>query len=132
MAKVYVLDTSTKGTGASVVPLETTPAEPAGSAALPYVAPKRAPRPPKEPPPRKPRRFKVVDVVSGEVLAEDADARATLDVLRDVRSVVDVTVSVRRPETGSWRMLTLAEQKALWHLRARDPGQPQPARSPAT
>jgi hypothetical protein len=59
----------------------------------------------------------VVDVVSGEVLAEDADTRATVDALRDVRSVVDVKVSVRRADAESWRLLTLAEQKALWRLR---------------
>jgi hypothetical protein len=120
MPKVWVLDTGTKGTGASVVPLEKSPAEPAPSAGLPYVPPKRPPPPPKPPEPRKPRRFKVVDVVTREVLAEDADLRATLGALRGVRSVIDVTVSVRRPETESWRMLTLTEQKALWRLRPRD------------
>jgi hypothetical protein len=118
MAKIYVLDTSTKGTGASIVPLEKPPAAPAGGAALPYVPPKREPRPPKPPEPRKPRRFKVVDVVSRAVLAEDADTRATLDVLANVRSIVDVTVWVWRPETQSWRLLTLTEQKALWRHRA--------------
>ncbi|MEA2380189.1 MAG: hypothetical protein QOH72_160 [Solirubrobacteraceae bacterium] len=116
--KVWVLDTGTKGTGASIVPLEKPPAEPRRKADLPYVAPKRAPRPPKPPEPRKPRRFKVVDVVTGEVLAEDTGVRATLDVLGDVRSVVDVKVSVWRPEPESWRLLTLAEQKALWARRA--------------
>jgi hypothetical protein len=117
MRKTWVLDTGTKGTGASIVPLEKPSAEPAGSPALPYVPPKRAPRPPKPPEPRKPRRFKVVDVVTGEVLAEDADTRATLDVLQDVRSVVDVLISVRRPDVESWRVLTLDEQKALWRAR---------------
>jgi hypothetical protein len=115
--KVWVLDTGTKGTGASIVPLEKPSAKPAGTAALPFVPPKRAPRPPKPPEPRKPRKFKVVDVVTGEVLAEDADVRATLDVLGDVRSVVDVKISVWRPEAESWRLLTLAEQKALWGRR---------------
>jgi hypothetical protein len=119
MAKVWVLDTGTKGTGASVVPLEKKPAAPGASAELPYVPPKRAPRPPKAPEPRKPRRFRVVDVVTGQVLAQDADVRATLDVLADVRSVVDVKISVWRPEAQSWRLLTLAEQKALWGRRAR-------------
>jgi hypothetical protein len=119
MAKIWVLDTGTKGTGASVVPLEKAPAEPTANPEPPYVPPKRAPRPPKPPEPRKPRRFKVVDVVSKEVLAEDADARATVDVLRDVRSVVDVMIYVWRPEAESWRMLTLTEQKALWRLRTR-------------
>jgi hypothetical protein len=127
MGKVWVLDTGTKGTGASVVPLEKAPDEPAGTSALPYVPPKRAPRAPKPPEPRSPRRFKVVDVVTGQVLAEDADTRATLDVLRDVRSVVDVLVSVRRPGADAWRLLTLDEQKALWRARAHGD-----ARTPAT
>jgi len=118
MAKVWVLDTGTKGTGASIVPLDKPPSEPGGSAALPFVPPKRAPKPAKAPERKRPRRFKVVDVVTGEVLAEDADARATVDVLRGVRSVVDVNVSVRREETAPWRLLTLPEQKALWQLRA--------------
>jgi hypothetical protein len=116
--KAWVLDTGTKGTGASIVPLDKPAAGPAGKAALPYVPPKRAARPPKPPEPRKPRKLKVVDVVTGEVLIEDADVRATLDVLGDVRSVVDVKISVWRPEKGSWRLLTLAEQKALWARRA--------------
>src|SRR3954452_18837424 len=118
MAKVYVLDTGTKGTGASIVPLEKPPAAPAGGAALPYVPPKREPRAQKPPKPREPRKFKVVDVVSRAVLAEGADTRATLDVLAGVRSIVDVTVSVWRPEAQSWRMLTLTEQKVLWRHRA--------------
>jgi hypothetical protein len=122
MAKVWVLDTGTKGTGASVVPLEKAPAERVANPEIPFVAPKRAPRPPKPPERRTPRRFKVVDVTSGEVLAEDSDTRATLDVLRDVRSVVDVAVSVRRPRAGSWRLLTLDEQKALWQARTARAG----------
>ena len=122
--KVWVLDTGTKGTGASIVPLDKPAAEPAGKAALPYVPPKRAARPPKPPEPRKPRRFKVADVVTGQVLAEDADVRTTLDVLGDVRSVVDVKISVWRPEKDSWRLLTLSEQKALWLRRAGSAAQP--------
>jgi hypothetical protein len=122
MGKVWILATGTKGTGASVVPLEKAPDAPAGRAALPYVPPKRAPRAPKPPEPRRPRRFKVVDVVTGEVLAEDADTRATLAVLRDVRSVVDVLISVWRPGAQAWRVLTLDEQKALWGARTRGEG----------
>jgi hypothetical protein len=122
MAKVWVLDTGTKGTGASVVPLETPPAERTAKPELPFVPPKRAPRAPKPPEPKKARRFKVVEVVTGKVLAENADARATVDVLRDVRSVVDVAISVWRPEAESWRLLTLSEQKALWGLRTRNAG----------
>ena len=49
--KIWVLDTETKGTGASVVPLESTLRK-AGAPAEPlYVPPKRVPRPPAPPAP---------------------------------------------------------------------------------
>src|SRR3954447_13885106 len=95
MARVWVLDTATKGTGASMVPLESTLTKPAPPSDRPYVAPKRARRKPKPP---EPPRFKVVDVMSGQVLAEGADARTTLDLLRDVRSVNHVRIYVWRPK----------------------------------
>jgi hypothetical protein len=50
--------------------------------------------------------------------------RTTLDVLGDVRSVVDVKISVWRPEKDSWRLLTLSEQKALWARRAGSAAHP--------
>src|SRR3954471_24279977 len=114
MAKTWILDTGTKGTGASVVPLDKPAAQRPAAPERPYVPPRREPRPSKAPEPRKPRSFKVADVLTGEVLAEGADVRATLDVLRDVRSVVDVAVSVWQPQGESWRLLTLTEQRALW------------------
>jgi hypothetical protein len=52
------------------------------------------------------------------VLAEDADVGATLDVLKGVRSVVDVRIYLWDGEADDWRPLTLAEQKSLWALRA--------------
>jgi hypothetical protein len=115
--RVWVLDTGTKGTGANMVPLEDTLTKPAPSADLPYVPPKRAPRPEPAPEPRPPRRFKVVDVVSGVVLAEDADVRTTLDVLEGVGSVVDVRVYVWQPRAATWRLLTLGEQRVLYGFR---------------
>jgi hypothetical protein len=112
VSKVWVLDTSTKGTGANVVPLESTCSAPE---ARRVVAPKkRRPKPKPEPAPRVPRRFKVVDLVSTETLAEDTDMRATLDALADVRSAVDVRIFVWDDETDGWRLLTLPEQRALW------------------
>ena len=54
-----------------------------------------------------------------QVLADDADARATVAALEDVRSVVDVLVDVWDPEAGQWRRLTLGEQKTLWGFRGR-------------
>jgi hypothetical protein len=119
VAKTWILDTATKGTGASVVPLDRAqkPASPSGDKL--YVPPKPRPKKPPEPKPRVPRRFKVVDVVTREVLAEHADTRRTLGVLRDVRSMVDVHVSVHDPETGTWRLLSLGEQRTLWDARDR-------------
>jgi hypothetical protein len=117
--KTWVLETSTKGTGASMVPLERVLKEPSSEPAPVYVPPKRRPRPAPAPAPRQPRRFKVVDVMSREVLGEDVSARETMDVLRGVRSVVDAHVYVWDRARERWRMLTLAEQGALWELRDR-------------
>ena len=117
MGRVWVLDTETKGTGAQMVPLDTVEQQPA-----PRPDPAVVTREPKplalEPaPPRAPRAFKVVDVRSRRVLADGVGARATLDVLGEVRSIVDVNVSVREPGSDRWRLLTLAEQRALWERR---------------
>jgi hypothetical protein len=119
--KVWVLETSTKGTGANVVPLERVLRSPSSSSTpVPvYVPPKPRPRPAPAPAPRQPRRFKVVDVVSRQVLAEDANARETVEVLNGVHSVVDVHVYVWEPGHERWRLLTIAEQAALWELRDR-------------
>ncbi len=117
--KVWVLDTETKGTGANVVPLDSTlrkadaPAEPL------YVPPKRAPRPAETPAPRPPRAYKLVDVTSGEVLAEDVDTRAAIGVLEGLGSVVDVRIYVWDDTTEHWVLLTLGEHKALWAYRGR-------------
>jgi hypothetical protein len=64
----------------------------------------------------------VVDVRSCEVLAEDAPARATIDLLREVDSVVDVRVYVWEPKPEKWRLLTLGEQQALWRFREQERG----------
>jgi hypothetical protein len=61
----------------------------------------------------------VVDVLTREVLADGADARATVSVLEEVRSIVDVTIWVWQPEPERWRMLTLEEARALWEYRGR-------------
>jgi hypothetical protein len=116
MRKVWVLDTSTKGTGASVVPLESARGKAEGEAKAPVVPVKAKRRTPErqEPVPRAPRRFKIVDVVSRETLAEGALMRATLDVLEEVRSPVDVRISVWDAEGETWRPLTLVEHRRLW------------------
>src|SRR5690349_5502923 len=84
-----------------------------------YVPKKPRPRPPREPEPRAPRRFRVIDVTTREVLADDVSARETLDVLGDVRSNVDVNVFVWAEKAQTWRLLSLAEQRALWDRRRR-------------
>jgi hypothetical protein len=87
--------------------------------AKPLFVPRKArPKPPPEPAPRPPRRFKVVDISSREVLGEDADARETLELLGGIRSNVDVNVSVWEPSTEAWRLLTLREKRLLWERRA--------------
>jgi hypothetical protein len=121
MAKIWVLDTDTKGTGAEMVPLEKALEKKRPRSDAPVFVPHEpaegrdhAPEPPE---PRTPHRFKVVDVLTREVLADGADARATVDLLRELRSVVDVSISVWEPKLDRYRLLTLGEQKALWRLR---------------
>jgi hypothetical protein len=121
MAKKWVLETHTKGTGANIVPLDheqeqDQPAREREREVL-WVHPPTKPRAPKPPEPRRPRRFKVVEVTTHRVLAEDADARATLAALRDVHSVVDVAVSVWDEERKRYRLLTHGEQRTLWDMR---------------
>jgi hypothetical protein len=121
MAKIWVLDTETKGTGANMVPLDKVlrkPA-PADERMLRVRRPKDADDTPEveSPERREPHRFRIVDVMTRQVLADDVDARATVAALEDIRSVVDVLIDVWEPETGDWRRLTLSEQKALWGFR---------------
>jgi hypothetical protein len=118
MGKVWVLETSTKGTGANMVPLEKVLKQPSSGKPEPvYVPPQRRPPPAPAPEPRAPRRFKVVDLMTREVLGEDATTRETLDILNHAHSVVDVNVYVWQAERDRWRLLTTAEQHALWELR---------------
>jgi hypothetical protein len=125
MGKVWVLDTETKGTGAEMVPLEKLlerrrsapegerisvirrkPGRGAGETASPEE-------------PDEPHRFKVVDAVTGQVLAEDAEAREAVAALEALRSLIDARIDVREPETGAWRPLSLGEKKVLWGFRSR-------------
>jgi hypothetical protein len=119
MGRVWILDTETKGTGANMVPLDSVVAKPSAPRE-PMVARRRPrERPAEEPEPKRPPEFKVVDVMTREVLAENAPARAMLDVLKGVRSVVDVHIYSRRPGEERWRALTHGEQRAIWDLRDR-------------
>jgi hypothetical protein len=117
MSKVWVLDTETKGTGANMVPLDRIQRKPGADAVPGFALPKLKPPAPPAPEPAAPRRFKVVDVMTREVLAEDADARTTVEVLGKVRSLVDVTLWLWEPTRERWRMLTLDESRALWEYR---------------
>jgi hypothetical protein len=117
--KVWVLDTETKGTGAQMVPLESIQQQPrAKEHLLPLTTHRKKPEP-EAPAPRQPRRFKVVDIASRRVLAEDVDLRHTLELLGTQRSSVDVNIHVWEPEYERWRLLTLGERGLLWERRAR-------------
>jgi hypothetical protein len=115
--RTWVLDTETKGTGATMVPLDRFehPDEP--KRGRPWVPPKRRPREPKAPEPRAPRRFRVVDVLSRRVLLQDGGVRETLELLGDIPHVTDVNISVWEPDGERWRLLSLAERKAVWERR---------------
>ena len=93
MGKTWVLHTETKGTGAQVVPLESVTKR--SSVQAPVFVPREpAPREPEAVKPRPPRRFRVVDVMTRQALADDVGAREAVEALRDVRSIVDVNVFV--------------------------------------
>jgi hypothetical protein len=126
MGRIWVLDTETKGTGAEMVPLDKVQKKPAPSPEPFWAPPKRQPREPKPAEPKAPLKFRVVDVLSRAVLADDAGAREALGVLNAVRSIVDVRVFVWQPEAENWRLLTLDEVRTLWERRATS------ARAPAS
>jgi hypothetical protein len=117
MARTWILHTETKGTGAQMVPLETVTKRSSSDAAV-YVRqkPRRPPRPAVESP-AAPHRFRIIDVVTRETLADGAGARAAAETLRGVRSPVDINIYVWREEPGRWRLLTFEEKRALWDLR---------------
>jgi hypothetical protein len=116
MAKTWVLHTETKGTGAQVVPLDSVSKR---SSSVEPVFVKRKAGPPQEPvtpTPPAPRRFRIVDLMTQRELVGDASAREAVDVLKDIRSIVDVNVYVWQEEDERWRLLTFGEQRALWDL----------------
>lgn len=121
MGTVWVLHTETKGTGATMVPLDrvtkrSSPVEPVSVLREPE--PRREEPQEEAPEPRAPRKFRVVDVMTRQPLADDANAREAIDALREVRSIVDVAVYVWHEERERWRMLTFDEQRAMWELAA--------------
>jgi hypothetical protein len=114
VGKTWVLRTDTKGTGAQMVPLESIEQRP--TRVEPVFVPRKPAKPvePAAPEPRAPRRFRIVDVMTHEELADHVLAREALDVLRDARSIVDVTIYVWQDERQRWRPLTFAERRVMW------------------
>ena len=119
MAKTWVLETHTKGTGANIVPLDDGSPAPAEAGEREPLFVPRTPvrREAAAPAPKKPSRFKVVEVTTGRVLAEDAGVRATVELLREVPSIVDVAIWVWSDKHGRYVLLTHREQRRLWELR---------------
>ena len=115
MAKRWILHTETKGTGAQMVPLESVTKS--SSATQPVFVP-REPLRRAEPDPKikAPERFKVVNVMTRQPVIEDGSTREAVDALKGVRSIVDVNVYVWQEEDDRWRLLSLAEQRAMWDL----------------
>jgi hypothetical protein len=72
--------------------------------------PVRKPEPLK-PTPKRPPRFRIVDVTTRQTLLEGASTCEAVEALKPVRSVVDVDLYVVQEERDRWRLLTLAEQQ---------------------
>ena len=121
MAKTWILRTETKGTGAEMVPLDRVATKRSETPEPLYVPPKPAPAKPEQPKARNPRRFRVVDVMTRRVLADDATGAETLEALRGIRSVVDVEVFVWQEEQARWRLVSFADQRAMFDLAAAQP-----------
>lgn len=115
MGKTWVLKTETKGTGATMVPLESTTQRSAPTEPV-FVPREPAPREQPTPEPPAPRRFRVVDVMTRQELVDDGSAREAIDALRDVHSLVDVDLYVWQPVHERWRMLTSPERHVMWEL----------------
>lgn len=134
MGRAWILDTSTKGTGANMVPLENTLRTRSERAEPIHVPPRKSPKLAPPPAARGPRSFKIVDILTRQVLTQDATAKEAVEVLRDVRSIVDVSIYVWERNTEKWRLLSFDERRALWVHRdappASDSGRAQVASTP--
>jgi hypothetical protein len=117
MARKWILDTETKGTGAHIEPLEKAPAKPEAPLNL---ARFKAPAPPvPEPEPKAAPRFRVVDVMGARVLADDVDSVEAAAALRTLRGPLDARIYMWDRDAGRWRLLTIGQTRALWDLAAR-------------
>jgi hypothetical protein len=103
-----------------MVPLEKVLKQPRSDPERPRARPGPKPKPrPSAPEPVPPRRFRVIDALSREVVLEDANALATLELLRGVAQPVEVSIYVWEHRAGKWRLLTNGERRLLWEHRAR-------------
>jgi hypothetical protein len=75
------------------------------------------PRQAPPPEPRQPAKFRVIDVMTQEVLAEGADTPSTVELLNGIRSVVDVRIYTWDEQAEKWRLLPHGDQKLLWSFR---------------
>lgn len=119
MAKVWVLDTETKGTGAEMIPLEKAHDGTHGGRSAIVVRERKPPRP-KAAVPAGPRRFRIVDVMTRRVLGEDLPLAQTVGILKAARSIVDIDLAVWEPKAARWQALSHREKRMLWDLRERE------------
>ena len=119
----WVLDTETKGTGAEMVPLERLLERKrlkGERERVRVIGPEPEPREAPQTdlgPETGPRRFKIVDVRSRQVLADHAPLSRALEVLSEVGSIVDVNVYAQGPGETRWRPLSMSERRTLWGFR---------------
>ena len=124
MAKTWVLDTETKGTGAHIAPLKRNDGAKSRELNLVRFHPPAAARgsgsdAAERSVSARALRFKVVDILAARVVAEDVTLSAAVRALGSSRKAIDARVYVRRTEGGRWELLSLADTRRLWSLRAR-------------
>ena len=124
MAKTWVLDTETKGTGAHIAPLKRNDGAKSRELNLvrfhpPAAAGGSASSDAKRSVSAQAMRFKVVDILAARVLVEDVTLRAALRALGSLRKAIDARVYVRRGDRERWHLLSLADTRRLWSLRER-------------
>jgi hypothetical protein len=132
---VWVLDTETKGTGAEMIPLEKAQRRKSSQSPRERIRVLRRPSQSKDEPgidelddscrseEVRPRRFKLVNVLRRQVVAEDVGAREIVQALEGVPSIADVHIYVKQDAEEPWRLLTFAEKRAFFQVgrRVRDP-----------
>jgi hypothetical protein len=126
---VWVLDTETKGTGAEMIPLEKAQRRKSSQSPRERIRVIRRPARSQATPGTgeldtrtseqvRPRRFKLVNVLKRQVVAEDVGAREIVEALEGVPSIADVHIYVRHDAEERWRPLTFAERQAFWRYRS--------------